>query len=324
VRTKREALGELEGACARILVAPNGAQEETLHRECHYIGRVIGRGDLEFDVAHDALLATAMQMRVYDHARPWREDWLDKHIKRSLGTGEDRALDPPGQGPLVEPDPVLEPRLEPVSPDPAEPEPASTEPEPEPELELAPEAGVRAEPTPADTDEAQSSGPDGAAESAQSAEPPPSAYAGPLESARSIAENDDVALRGLARAAAAAELSEERLDRLARVASKSSKFSLPAVRKAFAQAASQRAAEAQADPFLQAAARAAAAAVRQAEAAQSWSACKGLAFAPDLMDSSVRSSTVVGFSSPLAFAAIAAASATTMILCASAFSSPPP
>jgi hypothetical protein len=122
------------------------------------------------------------------------------------------------------------------------------------------------------------------AETLRPAEASPLAYAELLESARSVGENDDVALRGLARAAASAELSEERLDRLARIVSKSSKFSLPAVRKAFAQAASQRTAEIQADPSVQAAAKAAAAAVRQAEAAQSWSACKGLAFAPDLMD----------------------------------------
>jgi hypothetical protein len=93
-------------------------------------------------------------------------------------------------------------------------------------------------------------------------------------------ENDDVALRGLAVAIVAMGLSDERLDQLARAASKSSKFSLPSVRRAFARAEFQRAAAVRADP----AARAAAEAARKAEATQSWGVCKELALAPDLMD----------------------------------------
>jgi hypothetical protein len=136
------------------------------------------------------------------------------------------------------------------------------------------------------TGEAPKSDPEGEARPSSTAEPEASssAYADLLERARSLAENDDVALRGLAHDAAAMGLSEERLDQLARAASKSSRFALPAVRKAFAQAEDRRAAAARNDPAARAAAAAAKAAMRKSEAARSWTICRDLALAPDLMD----------------------------------------
>jgi hypothetical protein len=86
-RAKQRAQSELKSARVSILAAPCGAQECTLHVQCHYIGRAIARGELDYDSAYEALLAVALRMKAYRD--PWREDWLRKHTERSIKTGMD-------------------------------------------------------------------------------------------------------------------------------------------------------------------------------------------------------------------------------------------
>jgi Bifunctional DNA primase/polymerase, N-terminal len=80
---QKKAHAALEKACARILGAPCGAQDATRHRECFYIGGLIGRGDLGYEEAYEALLAAAFAMPVYRD--PWRN--LEERVARSLEAG---------------------------------------------------------------------------------------------------------------------------------------------------------------------------------------------------------------------------------------------
>jgi hypothetical protein len=80
----RVALGQ---ACARIVRAPNGEQDDTRNKETFYIGRLVKRGALTFEEAYDALLAAALAMPA--HGDPWRE--LEKLVDRSLRAGLERG-----------------------------------------------------------------------------------------------------------------------------------------------------------------------------------------------------------------------------------------
>jgi hypothetical protein len=85
---RKQALAELEPACAKIIAAPKGEQDDTRHRECFYVGGLIGRGDLDYATAFAALLAAARTMPA--HRDPWRD--LDKRVERSLKAGIDRLF----------------------------------------------------------------------------------------------------------------------------------------------------------------------------------------------------------------------------------------
>jgi hypothetical protein len=74
-------------ACRLILSAPQGAQEETRHRQCFSIGALIGAGAVDYDVAYQALIAAANAMPAY--GRPWRdlEQKVVKSLERGMGRG---------------------------------------------------------------------------------------------------------------------------------------------------------------------------------------------------------------------------------------------
>ena len=82
---RKQALAELERACAKMIAAPNGAQDDTRHRQCFLIGALIARGDLDYATAFVALVAAARAMPTY--GKPWRD--LDKRVERSLKVGCD-------------------------------------------------------------------------------------------------------------------------------------------------------------------------------------------------------------------------------------------
>jgi hypothetical protein len=86
---QKSALAALARACERIVAAPYGAQDATRHRECFYIGGLIGRGDLGYEEAYAALLGAARAMPVY--REPWRN--LDERVARSLEAGINRPLE---------------------------------------------------------------------------------------------------------------------------------------------------------------------------------------------------------------------------------------
>jgi hypothetical protein len=85
---QKKALAELERACARIVAAPCGAQDMTRHAQCFYVGGLVARGDLDYAVAYEALLAAANAMPAYRD--PWRN--LETRVSRSLEAGIGRPL----------------------------------------------------------------------------------------------------------------------------------------------------------------------------------------------------------------------------------------
>ena len=85
---REQALATLRRACARVIAAPEGAQEDIRHRECFHIGGMIGRGDLDYATAITALVAAARAMPTY--RSPWRN--LDERVARSIKAGMVRLL----------------------------------------------------------------------------------------------------------------------------------------------------------------------------------------------------------------------------------------
>ena len=83
----RQALIALGRACAKIVAAPCGARENTRHQQCFYIGGLIGRGDLDYATAYDALLAAS---RAVAHVPPWRN--LEDRVAASIAAGMDYPL----------------------------------------------------------------------------------------------------------------------------------------------------------------------------------------------------------------------------------------
>ena len=65
------------------MTAPQGAQEETRHRQAFLIGTLIAAGAIDYDVAHPALVAAAKEMPAY--GKPWRN--LEAKVAASLERG---------------------------------------------------------------------------------------------------------------------------------------------------------------------------------------------------------------------------------------------
>ena len=84
---RNDALMKLQHACARILGAANGLQDATRHAQCFFIGRLVGRGDLDYGTAYSALLAAVRAMPMY--GKPWRD--LDKRVDASIRRGMEQA-----------------------------------------------------------------------------------------------------------------------------------------------------------------------------------------------------------------------------------------
>jgi hypothetical protein len=94
---RRQALAALGRACARIATAVPGERDVTRHRECYYVGGLVGRGDLPEDEAFSALLAASHVMAARDHG--W--DDLERRVAKSLESGIRRPL------PLVDAEQVM-------------------------------------------------------------------------------------------------------------------------------------------------------------------------------------------------------------------------
>jgi hypothetical protein len=84
---RKQALAELERACALIIAAPNGSQDDTRHQQCFVIGALIARGDLDYATARSALSAAARAMPTY--GKPWRD--LNRRVEASIARGMGRA-----------------------------------------------------------------------------------------------------------------------------------------------------------------------------------------------------------------------------------------
>ena len=70
-------------AVRMIMTAPQGAQEETRHRQAYFIGTLIAAGGIDYDVAYQALVAAANAMPAY--GKPWRN--LEAKVAASLARG---------------------------------------------------------------------------------------------------------------------------------------------------------------------------------------------------------------------------------------------
>jgi Bifunctional DNA primase/polymerase, N-terminal len=83
----KDALGALQRAVLRILIAPDGAQEDTRHRQCFWIGTLIASGALDYATAYFALVSAAQCMPA--HGAPWRDlaEKVETSIKRGMQLG---------------------------------------------------------------------------------------------------------------------------------------------------------------------------------------------------------------------------------------------
>jgi hypothetical protein len=85
---QRQAVAQLERACAHIAAAPCGAQDSTRHAQCFYIGGLIARGDLDYATAYERLFEAACAMPA--HHGPWPH--LDTRVARSIEAGMEHPL----------------------------------------------------------------------------------------------------------------------------------------------------------------------------------------------------------------------------------------
>lgn len=77
----------LDSACRRIIVAPAGEQESTLHAECFSIGTLAGAGGIPAEFARRTLTWAARKMPDYDPRRPWRARQIEAKVNRSFAAG---------------------------------------------------------------------------------------------------------------------------------------------------------------------------------------------------------------------------------------------
>jgi putative DNA primase/helicase len=84
----RYAAAALEGACRKIIAAPNGEQDATLVAECFSIGTLAGAGGIPEGFARDALLWAAGKMPSHDQHHPWLARDLEHKVDRALDAGK--------------------------------------------------------------------------------------------------------------------------------------------------------------------------------------------------------------------------------------------
>lgn len=77
----------LDNACRKIIAAPKGEQEGTLHAECFSIGTLAGSNAVPHGFAERTLLWAASRIPNYDSHHPWRGRDLEAKVKRSFASG---------------------------------------------------------------------------------------------------------------------------------------------------------------------------------------------------------------------------------------------
>jgi hypothetical protein len=87
----RRALITLGRACALIVAAPPGERNDTRCRQCFFIGGLIGRGDLDYPTAYEALLEASCAV---EHDPPWPRRGLEKWVAQSIAAGMTKPLPP--------------------------------------------------------------------------------------------------------------------------------------------------------------------------------------------------------------------------------------
>jgi hypothetical protein len=87
IASRKDALRALRLACARIIAAPAGSQDDTRHKQCFFVGALIRRGALDHANAYAAMRAASRAMPAY--GKPWRD--LDERVAASIARGMGRA-----------------------------------------------------------------------------------------------------------------------------------------------------------------------------------------------------------------------------------------
>jgi hypothetical protein len=77
----------LDSACRKILAAPPGEQEVTLHAECFSIGTLAGAGGVPEGFARRVLIWAARQIPDHDPRRPWRAAEIERKVDRAFDGG---------------------------------------------------------------------------------------------------------------------------------------------------------------------------------------------------------------------------------------------
>jgi hypothetical protein len=75
----------LDGAVKAILTAPNGAQRDTLNRECFAVGGLVAGGALPSATALELLLWASRRIVTHDPCRPWGD--TEKLVKAAFVDG---------------------------------------------------------------------------------------------------------------------------------------------------------------------------------------------------------------------------------------------
>jgi hypothetical protein len=86
VASRKEALSALERALARIIAAPRGTRDDTRHRQCFFVGGLIGRGDLDYATGLNACRRAAQGMVGSNDFRD-----LNKRVEASIRRGMERT-----------------------------------------------------------------------------------------------------------------------------------------------------------------------------------------------------------------------------------------
>jgi putative DNA primase/helicase len=79
--------GALDGACRRIIAAPDGEQEQTLNGEAFAIGGLAGAGALPIDFARGVLIWAARQIPNYNRRHLWRAREIEVKVNRAFEDG---------------------------------------------------------------------------------------------------------------------------------------------------------------------------------------------------------------------------------------------
>jgi AAA domain len=83
----------LASACEAITTAPNGKQETTLNNRSYQVGRYVGGGLIERDMALGSLMAAALGMPDYDEDEKWAEKDIHFKVTRAVQNGMKQPLD---------------------------------------------------------------------------------------------------------------------------------------------------------------------------------------------------------------------------------------
>ena len=82
---------ELQRAAKRIVTAEPGRQECTLNDESYRVGTLVGRGEIDFRQAFEALVTAGLKMTNDPAKKPWTRREIEKKVDRALRKGHSKG-----------------------------------------------------------------------------------------------------------------------------------------------------------------------------------------------------------------------------------------